>query len=124
MNESIKDNITLRKEIKFQKEFFYSILKSVKLDRFAETNGINFKCGEDGINLSGGQKQRLAIARALYSQKSILFLDECSSAIDNETENFILDEIRKYYMNKTIISITHNMNHIEKFDHIINLDNN
>ena len=122
-NESIKNNITLQKDANFKKDHFYNVIKSVKLEKFININGIDFICGEEGINLSGGQKQRLALARALYSQKSILFLDECSSAIDNETENFILDEIKKYYLNKTIISITHNMNHLERFNSVINLEN-
>ena len=122
-NESIKNNITLQKDSNFKKDHFYSVIKSVKLEKFINVNGIDFICGEEGINLSGGQKQRLAIARALYSQKSIIFLDECTSAIDNETESFILDEIKKYYLNKTLISITHNMNHLERFNSIINLEN-
>ena len=123
LNESIENNITLGKNSKLERNLLYKVIRSVKLENFIKTNGIDFFCGEDGINLSGGQKQRLAIARALYSKKSILFLDECTSAIDNKTEEFILDEIRKYYKNKTVISITHNMNHLKRYDMIINLEN-
>lgn len=123
LNESFKDNITLGKDISQNEDHFYRVIKSVKLESFINSNSIDFVCGEDGINLSGGQKQRLAIARALYSQKSILFLDECTSAVDNETENFILDEIKYFYFDKTVISITHNINQLHRYDLIIDLEN-
>ena len=55
---------------------------------------------EDGINLSGGQKQRIAIARALYSSKELLFLDECTSALDIKTEEIILQNIFTSYKKK------------------------
>ena len=92
-NESIKNNIILENDCNKNEDYLYQVIKSVKMDKFVDKNGINFICGEDGINLSGGQKQRLAIARALYADKSILFMDECSSALDNETENFVMNEI-------------------------------
>ena len=112
-----------RKDIIQNEDHFYKVINSVRLESFINSNSLNFICGEDGINLSGGQKQRLAIARALYSQKSILFLDECTSAIDNETENFILDEIKNFYFDKTVISITHNINQLNRYDFIIDLEN-
>lgn len=123
LNESFKNNITLEKDIIQNEDHFYRVINSVKLESFINSDSLNFICGEDGINLSGGQKQRLAIARALYSQKSILFLDECTSAIDNETENFILDEIKNFYFDKTVISITHNINQLNRYDFIIDLEN-
>ena len=89
---------------------------------FVEKNGLNYNCGEEGCNLSGGQRQRIAIARALYSNKEILFLDECTSAIDNQTELEILDRILHLYQNKTVISITHKLNTFNLYDKVLNLD--
>ena len=53
---------------------------------------------------------KIAIARALYSNKEILFLDECTSALDIKTEEIILQNIFTSYKEKTIISITHKEN--------------
>lgn len=121
-NESIKNNIILENECNNNDDYLNQVIKSVKMEKFVEKNGINFLCGEDGINLSGGQKQRLAIARALYADKSILFMDEFSSALDNETENFVFNEISNYFKDKTIISVTHSKNQLDRYDEIINLD--
>ena len=63
--------------------------------------------GDRGINLSGGQKQRIGLARALYSNPKILFLDEAFSALDVKTEKKILNNIIKNYKNITIINIAH-----------------
>ena len=93
------------------------------LSEFVDSNGLDYICGEDGCNLSGGQKQRLAIARALYAEKEILFLDECTSALDQKTENFVLDNILKIYKDKTVISITHKITTLKRYDKVIDLNN-
>ena len=122
LNESIKNNIILDSDSFFDEEYLYKVIKSVNLENFVQKNGINFFCGEDGINLSGGQRQRIAIARALYANKAILFIDECCSALDSATENDVMNAIFTNFKNKTIISVTHNINQIEKYDEIIRLE--
>ncbi len=78
--------------------------------------------GERGINLSGGQKQRISIARALIKQPEILVLDDCLSAVDNETEEYILESIRADIKQKTSIIISHRISSIKYVDKIIVLD--
>ncbi len=78
--------------------------------------------GERGINLSGGQKQRLSIARALIKQPEILIFDDCLSAVDNETEEFILQSIRTDLLEKTAIIISHRISSLKYTDRIIVLD--
>ncbi|MEY8461752.1 ABC transporter ATP-binding protein [Streptococcus merionis] len=68
--------------------------------------GLDFVLGEDGSGLSEGQLQRLSIARAIYSQSPILVLDESTSALDEETEKAILENM-KALTDKTIIIVTH-----------------
>ena len=64
--------------------------------------------GENGQGLSEGQVQRLAIARAIYSQRPILLLDECTSSLDGKTEQQLLRNLRSM-TNKTVIIVTHRL---------------
>ena len=75
--------------------------------------------GERGIKISGGQLQRIAIARALYKDKKILILDEATSALDNQTEKEVINAIRDFYPNLTIISIAHRLSTIYDYDKIL-----
>lgn len=78
--------------------------------------------GERGINLSGGQKQRLSIARALIKKPEILLFDDCLSAVDNETEEYILQSIKNDLSEKTAIIISHRISSIKYADKIIVMD--
>ena len=60
--------------------------------------------------ISGGQKQRIGIARALYKGSKFLILDEATSAIDNQTEESIMNNLYKLGSDMTIISIAHRLN--------------
>lgn len=79
--------------------------------------------GERGITLSGGQKQRISIARALIKQPVILLLDDCLSAVDTETEEEILDAVKKRMKGKTTIIISHRVSSVKNADNILVLDN-
>ena len=81
------------------------------------------KIGERGVTLSGGQKQRISIARAFIKPSSILIFDDCLSAVDNETEEQILKEIKKKNENKTSIIVSHRLSSIQHVEEIIVLDN-
>lgn len=80
------------------------------------------RLGERGINLSGGQKQRLSIARALIKQPDILVLDDCLSAVDNETEELILQSIKSELKSKTTFIISHRISSLKYADRIIVMD--
>ncbi len=70
-------------------------------------DGVNTIIGERGVKLSGGQRQRIGIARALYNNPSILILDEGTSALDNETESYIMNSVAKLKGKLTIIVVAH-----------------
>ena len=68
--------------------------------------GLDTPLGESGAGLSEGQAQRLAIARAVLGGAPILLLDECTSALDGETEQRVLHRI-KALPDRTCIAVTH-----------------
>lgn len=79
--------------------------------------------GERGITLSGGQKQRVSIARAIIKEPKILIFDDCLSAVDTETEEEILNSLKKIMLGKTSIIISHRVSSVKNTDSIMVLDN-
>jgi ATP-binding cassette subfamily B protein len=78
--------------------------------------------GERGVNLSGGQKQRISISRALLRNPSLLLLDDCLSAVDTETEEIILSNLRQLKQNLTTIIVSHRVSTIRNANFIIVID--
>lgn len=78
--------------------------------------------GERGITLSGGQKQRISIARAIIKQPQILIFDDCLSAVDTNTENKILTQLRAIMKDRTSVIISHRVSSVKNADQIIVLD--
>ena len=83
--------------------------------------GFNMLIEDSGFNLSNGERQRIALARALLCNFEILILDESLNQVDVLMEKRILKKLFDYYKNKTIIFISHRLNNIELFDHIIEI---
>lgn len=80
------------------------------------------KLGERGITLSGGQKQRISIARAIIKRPNILIFDDCLSAVDTETEEKILQHLKKIMVNKTAIIISHRISSVKDADMVLVLE--
>ena len=78
--------------------------------------------GERGITLSGGQKQRVSIARALLKDPKIYLFDDCLSAVDTETEEEILNNLKQVSKDKTTLIVSHRVSSAKNADHIIILD--
>lgn len=86
-------------------------------------DGFNTLLGERGVNLSGGQKQRVSIARALIKKPQLLLLDDCLSAVDTETEDFILQSIHGISKDLINIIVSHRISSLRYADKIIVLEN-
>ena len=85
--------------------------------------GVETIIGENGIRLSGGQRQRIALARAMYHERDILIFDEATSALDNEIEERIMNEIKSFKGEKTIIIIAHRLSTLKFCDRIYRIEN-
>lgn len=99
------------------------VQRAVEQAQLADTieelpNGLDTILGERGIRFSGGQKQRVAIARALYNDPDILILDEATAALDNNTENAVMEAIDALHGYKTLIIIAHRLTTIRNCDEI------
>ena len=118
---SIVENIAVG-EFNPDLERVVQICKTLGMLDFVEKlpNGFATQIGENGATLSGGQKQRLAIARALYKEPEILILDEATSSLDSESENFVQQTIgRLIESGKTIVVIAHRLSTVVNADQIV-----
>ena len=84
--------------------------------------GYDTVLGERGITLSGGQKQRVSIARAIINAPQILLLDDCLSAVDTETEEEILNNLKIVSQGKTTLIVSHRISSAKHADRIIIID--
>lgn len=121
-NNTLRFNLTLGKV--YSDEKIYEALKVAQLYEFVAglENKLETIIGKNGTKLSGGQKQRLSIARVLLDEPKVIIFDESTSSLDNETENRLLAALEGYIQDKTVITIAHRLNSIEKADRIIDLD--
>jgi ATP-binding cassette, subfamily B, multidrug efflux pump len=85
-------------------------------------NGYETIVGERGITFSGGQKQRASLARALATDPKILILDDSFSAVDTNTEEEILKNLKEFMKNRTSIIISHRISTVKDADKIVVLE--
>jgi ATP-binding cassette subfamily C protein len=88
---------------------------------FSLTHGLEHRITEQGEGLSAGQKQRLSLARALLRRHEVLFLDEATANLDEETEQKLVNTFEKLKGEITIVAITHRMALLKIADHHLRL---
>ena len=119
-SRSVRDNIAFGKDKATDKE----IMESIRIASFEEdlkkmNLGLDTMIGEKGVSISGGQKQRISIARALIRNPQILILDDSLSAVDANTEQKIIENIKRVRTGKTTIISTHRLSAVKQADEII-----
>ena len=133
-SDTVENNIRFSEAIHESEspEHFRNILRSAAMEeevgRFPEQE--KTMVGEKGIMLSGGQKQRISLARAMLKPCSLLILDNVLSAVDYETERFLLQEIHKLLKPEngmpalagSLLIVSHRVTSMEKADWILVLD--
>src|SRR5699024_364381 len=122
-SESIKNNIKFGNPEANEE----AVIKAAK-NASIHQNIINFQTGYDtvlderGLTVSGGQKQRISLARALIQDPKIFLFDDSLSAVDTETEEEILKNLKNIAKDKTTIIVSHRISTIKNADKIIILD--
>jgi len=84
--------------------------------------GYNTKIGMEGKGVSQGQRQRFLIARAVYKNPEFIFLDEATNALDSNNEKEIMEQLRRFYVGKTVVIVAHRLSTVRDADKIIVLD--
>ena len=122
-SDTIKNNIKFGKENSTDEEIIAVAKKAVVHENIMGFNKqYETILGERGITLSGGQKQRVSIARALLKDPQIYLFDDCLSAVDTETEEEILNQLKKESKNKTTLIVSHRVSSAKNADKIIVLE--
>ena len=119
-SESIEDNISFGKLYATKKEIEEACMAAeIHESIIGFKNGYDTLLGERGLTLSGGQIQRISIARALIKNPQILSFDDCLSAVDTDTEEKILKNLKRTCQDKTIIMVSNRISSIKDADKII-----
>lgn len=120
MSDTILNNLRYGNEQLTQEETHH-ILKQVQIFNEVQSlnEGVESMLGEKGVNLSGGQKQRLSLARGLVRSSSLLILDDVLSAVDVNTEQFLLETLNKEKKRQSLLMITHRMSGLKNMDHVL-----
>lgn len=120
---TIKENLQMG-FFEYDDAHLLEIARVSAVDDFVSSNpqGYDMQLKERGEGLSGGQRQSLNLARALLHNPNLLVLDEPTSSMDTATEKTVLDRLRGWSENKTMIMITHRNTILELADRVIVLD--
>lgn len=122
-SDSIANNIAVGEEF-IDKKRLLEAVETANIKEFIETLPLkyNSKIGMEGNGVSQGQRQRLLIARAVYKNPDFLFFDEATNALDANNERIIMDNLYRFYKNKTVIIVAHRLSTVQNADNIIVLD--
>lgn len=122
-SDTIKNNIMFGKEDATEDQVIEAAKNANVHKNIMKFNkAYDTKLGERGVTLSGGQKQRISIARALIKAPEIMLFDDCLSAVDTETEEKILNNLKTVSDGKTTIIVSHRVSSAKNADKIIVLN--
>ena len=120
---TLRENVKLFKEGFEEEEIKESTKNAMIYDDIEKMqNGIDTIIGERGGDLSGGQKQRVVISRAFLNKSNIVIFDDTFSALDNRTEQMVLNNVKELVKDKTCIIISNRISDIKAANKIIVLD--
>ncbi len=125
INGSVRENIILGfEDSRAHDNHVWECLETANLRKYVEEmpQGLDTQIGDSGLILSGGQRQRLGIARALFTNPKLLVLDEATSSLDAETENFISQALMKLRGHVSLVIVAHRLSTVRNADLILYME--
>ncbi|MEJ2879803.1 peptidase domain-containing ABC transporter [Pedobacter sp. GR22-6] len=120
---------TIEKNIAINEEFtdevkLQTAIEVANLRDFIDEQpfGLATKVGTAGRGVSQGQRQRLMIARAVYKEPAFILLDEATASLDANNEKIIIENLARFFQNKTVIVVAHRLSTVKHADNIVVLD--
>lgn len=121
--EPLKSNITYDDPARSLEKIWEAATSADLKDTISDfPDQLDTLIGERGVTLSGGQKQRATLARGLIRHAPILILDDCFSAVDTETEEHILGELKRLRRQQTTVLVSHRVSTARHADRIYVMD--
>ena len=121
--EPLKSNITYDDPARSLEKIWEAATSADLKDTISDFHDqLDTLIGERGVTLSGGQKQRATLARGLIRHAPILILDDCFSAVDTETEEHILGELKRLRQQQTTVLVSHRVSTARHADRIYVMD--
>jgi len=122
-SDTIANNIAVGEEDIDKKRLLHAV-ETANIREFIESLPLKYNgnIGMEGNGISQGQRQRLLIARAVYKNPDFLFFDEATNALDTKNERIIMDNLKTFYENKTVVIVAHRLSTVQSVDNIIVLE--
>lgn len=118
--DTIENNIAVSSDVPDKERLKYAI-EMANLNDYVQSlpMGLATRIGHNGQGLSQGQKQRILLARVIYKNPDFVFLDEATNALDTENERLIVNNLRKFYQDKTVVVVAHRLSTVRHADCIV-----
>lgn len=122
-SDSIVNNICIADDTPDNEKLLHAT-RIANIDSFINSLPLRYstKIGAEGNGLSSGQKQRLLIARAVYKEPDFIIFDEATNALDANNEKVIMDNMRQFFENKTVVIVAHRLSTVKNADKIVVLN--
>jgi len=119
---TLAENIALGDDRPDEARLLHAARTACLDDLLAQPKGLKTKIGESGVRLSGGEEQRLQLARAIYRDPRVLFLDEATSHLDAELERAITEALQREAAGRTLVVVAHRLSTVRRADKIVVMD--
>ncbi|WP_031528816.1 peptidase domain-containing ABC transporter [Dyadobacter crusticola] len=122
-SDTIARNIAVHEEVIQQEKLFHAA-RTANIHTYVESLplGYHTRIGAEGNGISQGQKQRILIARAVYKDPQLLLFDEATNALDANNEAIIMQNLKEFFVGKTVVVVAHRLSTVKHADQIVVLD--